>query len=292
MSRPPAAAAGTELDTSREARVEVVVFADAAELYEEATRRFFAAARSAITARGRCLAVLTGGSTIPPVYEHLGSPLYADEIDWSRVHVFWSDERCVAPDDPRSNYRMVRETLLAHVPVPADRIHRMKGEDPDRDRAAAEYEREIHRVAATAEPRQSGADTAPGPEKATTVESNGPRFDFAFLGLGADCHVASLFPESPLVDERERWAAAVHADRMAVPNPTIDRLTLTPPALNAAREIVFVVTGANKARVVRAVLKGPRDYASVPAQVVAPPGGTVTWLLDSAAAAELPHIQL
>ena len=243
-----------------------VVHDDLEGLHDDAAERIRQAAGSATEVRGRFLLVLTGGSTVRPIYERLADA--RDRIDWTAVDVFWTDERCVPPDDPESNYGLARDALLDRVPIPCERIHRMPGEEPDRDRAAMLHERRIRR-----------ALSLPAGEA--------PRFDFVLLGLGADAHVASLFPGHPLIGATDRLVGAVSVERFPVPAPVLDRLTLTPPALNGAREAVFVVSGEAKAQAVRSALAATRDPVRVPAHVIDPPAGTVTWLLDRAAAAAI-----
>ncbi len=215
---------------------------------------------TAVRARGRALIVLTGGSTIPPVYERLAR----SAIDWNRVELFWSDERCVGPDDPDSNYGMTREVLLQPARVPDANVHRFDGEEPDRDRAARAYAAEI---------------------EAALVDAS--RFDLIVLGMGTDAHVASLFPGHPLIGESDRWTGAVLADRFSIPKPSVDRLTLTPRALHATREVLLIVTGAKKAPAVHGALGSVRDPLQWPVQLVDGPESRVTWLLDSDAAAEI-----
>lgn len=217
------------------------------------------AAGAAIAARGRFLLVLSGGSTPKALYELLATPAYATRIDWTRVHVFWGDERCVPPDDRSSNYRMAREALLDRVPISPEAIHRMRGEDPP-EQAAAAYEADLRQV--------FGA----GP----------PRFDVVLLGMGDNGHTASLFPGLTAVRERSRWVVAEYVGEVKM-----WRLTLTPPALNAAANVLFVVVGGDKASMLSRVIEGPRDVDALPAQVIAPTQGLLTWMVDSAAAARL-----
>jgi 6-phosphogluconolactonase len=191
-------------------------------LFDDAAAQIETAIDTACRARGRAFVVLTGGSTIPPVYERLAR---SAGIDWSQVELFWSDERCVSPDHPDSNYCMTKDVLLEPARVPQANVHRFKGEDSDRDRAAAIYAAEIE----------------------ATLANDDPRFDLIVLGMGADAHVASLFPGHPLIAEKERWTGAVLADDFSIPKPSVDRLTLAPRALHATREVLLVVTGANKA---------------------------------------------
>lgn len=166
-------------------------------------------------ARPRTL-VLAGGETPRPVYRRLA----AEKYDWDQVDVFFSDERCVPPDDPDSNYRMAGETLLSFVPA---RVHRMPGETCD----AAAYEQELRRL----------------------LGDRLPELDFAFLGLGAEGHTASLFPDDAALDEKERWV-------VRVARPDHERLTLTLPLLSAIRIVVFLVAGADKREALRRMMAG------------------------------------
>jgi 6-phosphogluconolactonase len=172
--------------------------------------------------------------------------------------VYWGDERHVPPEHPDSNYRMAREALLDHVPLPGANVHRVPAEEPDARRAAERYERDLRAGFALA---------------ATTL----PRFDLVLLGLGADGHTASLFPGAEALDETLRLAVATRG-----PAPPIERITLTLPVLNHAACVAFLVSGADKAAVVRAVLAEPRSPL-LPAQRVRP-AGRLVWLLDAAAA--------
>ncbi len=246
--------------TPDQGALRIVVCRDAAALAEEAERRVAEAAAEAVAARERFAIALTGGTTPLPLYERLAAA--GDRVPWLHAFVFWSDERCVPPDDEHSNYCAARELLLDHVPVSAERVHRMRGEDPDAERAASDYERVLRWALGRA-----------------------PRLDLALLGLGPEGHTASLFPGSRAIAEEERLASA--GRHAGDPEPRVDRLTLTPPAFNAAREVLFLVAGSSKATAVRATLEGPRDPERWPAQTIAPVDGRVTWLLDRAAAAEL-----
>jgi 6-phosphogluconolactonase len=232
-------------------------------LANEAAGRFVASALEAMSERGRFIVALSGGSTPKTTMQLLAELPYRDEIDWSRVHVAWGDERCVPPDDERSNFRLAREALLDKVPIPPAQIYRMPGERHDYNAATGAYEATLRNLFAL------------GP-----VEQ--PRFDLIHLGLGTNGHTASLFPGSPALDERERLVAAPWVEEVGM-----RRLTLTPPVINAAREVVFLVAGEEKAAVVHEVLRGPRDPAQLPAQLIAPTEGRLTWLLDAAAAARL-----
>ncbi|HHS97595.1 MAG TPA: 6-phosphogluconolactonase [Chloroflexi bacterium] len=225
----------------------VWVFPDRNALARAAAERFVAAADEAVRARGRFFVALAGGSTPRPAYRLLADPACASRVDWDRVHLFWGDERCVPPDHPESNYRMVREALLDRVPIPVENVHRIRGEWPPEEAAAA-YEAELRAIF--------------GPDG---------RLDLVLLGLGADGHTASLFPGSAALDERERWVAAVFADPVGT-----WRITLTPPALNGAREVLFLVVGKPKAEALARVLAG----WDLPAGRIRPRSGRLSWFVD------------
>ena len=219
-------------------------------------RHMVARSADAISATGRFTLALSGGSTPGAAYRRLATDDLAHLVDWRLIHVLWGDERCVPPDDPRSNYRMAKEALLDHVPIPPRQIHRIRGED-DPGKAAADYERELRALL-------KGS------------------LDLVLLGLGEDGHTASLFPGQSSVHETERWV-------IAVPAPTGDlwRVTLTPAILNLARNVTFVVSGVSKAPRLAQVLEGPLTPDLLPAQAIRPAQGRLTWMLDEAAAARL-----
>lgn len=227
---------------------------------EEVTR----AAEAAVREHGRFTIALSGGGTPKPLHRLLADPdePFRARLPWERIHFFWGDERHVPPDHADSNYRMARETLLDDAPVPAGNVHRMRAEEPAAAAAAA-YERELRDF------------FAPPPGEL-------PRFDLLLMGLGPDGHTASIFPGTPVIHETERWVAAPWVEA----HHTF-RITLTPPVLNAAARVLFLVSGAEKAAAVRDTLEGPRDVDRHPAQVIAPARGTVLWLLDRAAASQL-----
>lgn len=237
------------------------IYPDTKELTSAAARAIVDLAQRALRERGRFLWVLSGGSTPEPVYREIARH-HAHAIDWRRVHVFWGDERCVAPDDPRSNYGNAQKLLFDHVPVPLTGIHRIRGEDEPR-RAAADYEREIESVRA--------GITA------------GALFDLVLLGLGADGHTASLFPGLHAAHEQRRRVVAEY-----VPAERMWRVSLTPRVLSDAREVLFLVAGASKAEIVGRILaSAPATGHDIPAQTIRPEQGHVRWFLDKAAAARL-----
>jgi len=229
-------------------------------LYRSVAQAFAACAAAAIAARGHFRVALAGGETPRPLYERLAAPPYAAALGWPRIEVFFGDERCVAPDTARSNYRMARESLFDAVPLPTTNIHRMRGEDLPA-RAARRYASELRAA--------FGRDAV-------------PRFDLILLGLGTNGHTASLFPGGACLRERRRLVCAqyVEAEREW-------RLTLTLPVLNAARAVWALVRGAGKAQIVARVLQGPRQPEVLPMQFVAPREGEYVWWLDAAAATAL-----
>jgi 6-phosphogluconolactonase len=206
-------------------------------------------------------AALSGGTTPRLLYELLGSPKFAGRVRWQNVHLFQVDERCVPPDNPQSNYRMIRQALLESAPLPEENFHRMAAERPDRERAARKYAIELEHV----------LHPAPG---------EWPRLDLVFLGMGPDGHTASLFPDSPALVERKAWVAPNFVAQLHS-----FRLTLTLPVLNAAAHVIFLVAGADKAETLRQVLEGPEGH--FPAQLIQPAHGRLSWFLDENAAAKL-----
>ncbi len=236
---------------------EMVILTDAPTLAEAAARRFAALVGEAMAARGRFSVALSGGTTPGALYRLLA----ARPLPWAQIHLFWADERCVPPDAPGSNYRLVAETLLADAPIPLENVHRIRGEG-EPERAAREYERVLRAF----------------------FGEESPRFDLALLGLGKDGHTASLFPGAETLAEATRWAVPAAAEYEGRP---AWRVTLTLPALNAARNVIFLVQGAEKAAIVRTVLAD--TAARLPAQRVQPPAGQVTWMLDIEAGRALAH---
>jgi len=244
-------------------------FPTADALADAVAHHIAACAREAISSHGRFVIALSGGSTPRAAYARLAtrdSRLTTDDCGlttdaWHLTHILWGDERCVLPDDPRSNYRMAKEVLLDRVPIPAEQIHRIRGEDEPAE-AARNYERELHSLLGSRAPPAG--------------------LDLVLLGLGEDGHTASLFPGQPSVHETERWAVAV-----LDPDRKLWRVTLTPAILNQASDITFVVSGANKAQTLQRVLEQPFDPDAVPAQAIRPIHGRVTWMVDQAAAGRL-----
>ena len=245
---------------------DLVVLPTADALADEAARRFALLAATAIAARGKFIVALSGGSTPKALFARLAAPPIAAGIDWSRVIVIWGDERCVPPDDAASNYRMAREALLDHVAVPATQVRRIRGEYSPAG-AAANYNAMLHDL----------LDAEDGAPVGQT-----PAIDLILLGLGEDGHTASLFPGEVTVHNATEWAAAATA-----PTVPADRVTLTPAIINAAANVLFLVSGSVKAAMLHRVIEGPRTPHELPAQLISPISGHGCWLIDAAAATGL-----
>jgi 6-phosphogluconolactonase len=248
--------------------LEVSVFRGPAELADAAAELVVAHAREAISLRDRFDWVLAGGQTPRALYARLASSTLRGRVDWQRVHFYWGDERCVPPEHPNSNYRMVKEALLDVIQAPPENVHRMLGEEEPAP-AAARYEELLSTV------RANPAQT--------------PRFDLVLLGMGSDGHTASLFPGTAALRETTRWVVPSYVEKLAA-----WRLTLTTRVINAAAQVLFLVQGADKAvRLAEILGSGPHDceegveQETLPVQHVHPDDGDVRWLLDADAAALL-----
>jgi 6-phosphogluconolactonase len=235
------------------------VLPDSRALAEAAARHVVESLQTAIDRRGRASLALSGGSTPRDLHQRLANPQLINALDWSKVHIFFGDERCVPPDDKQSNYHMARETLLSKVPIPEANVHRMRGELPPAE-AAESYERELRAF----------------------FGSEPPSLDLILLGMGDNGHTASLFPGLTAVHEHTRWVMAEYVAEVGM-----WRITLTPVILNLAREVLFLVAGAAKAEMLQRVLEGRYEPAGLPAQIVRPVDGQVTWFVDAEAAAKL-----
>lgn len=225
---------------------EFIIVPDAHSLAQIAAEHIVALATEAIERRGRFIVALSGGSTPRPTYALLAEERFSSPIDWSRTHICWGDERCVPPTHPDSNYRMAREALLDHINIPAENVHRIRGER-GAAQAAAAYRTELDDLLG-----QDG------------------RFDLILLGMGADGHTASLFPGTTAVKERQKTVVAVYVEKLDT-----WRVTLTLPVINSARHVTFLVSGTSKAKTLARV----RDGESLPAGLVQPTG-QLTWIVD------------
>ncbi|MFB3887252.1 MAG: 6-phosphogluconolactonase [Thermodesulfobacteriota bacterium] len=238
------------------------IFPDPDTLIQAAADEVLRLGTEAIEENGIFTVALSGGSTPRPLYALLATRKWVKSIDWSRVHLFWGDERCVPPDDPRSNYRMVRESLLDGISIPPENVHRIHGEE-DPEAAAARYEEELRAF--------FGSTGVDGPPR--------PGLDLVLLGMGRDGHTASLFPGMPAVTGQASWVTAKFVEVVSM-----WRITLTPAAINAAKEVIFLVSGAEKAERLHDVLEGPIQPQVLPAQMIKPVDGRLVWLVDGAAA--------
>lgn len=227
------------------------ICADPDALGYAAAELFATEARQAVRDRGRFAVVLAGGSTPGRTYELLGQAPFKEQVPWDKTDVFWGDERCVAATDPRNNARMARLALLDHVPIPPGQVHAMACGLSPKD-SAEKYEALL---------REFFAGVL-------------PRFDLMLLGLGQNGHTASLFPGTPVLHEQKRWVAEVY-----VAEEGLHRLTLTVPVINQAAYVVFLVSGAGKAPILREVLEGAPDPQRIPAGLIKP-DGRLLWLVD------------
>lgn len=243
---------------------EIKVLPDPAAVADEAAQRVVRHAGEAIEANGRFSIALSGGSTPKSLYELLATK-YRDWIDWTRVEVFFVDERCVPPDHRESNHRMAHETLLSKVPIPGDNVYRMRGE-VDPNEAAKEYGLMLK----VKFPSTGSGQVADG------------GLDLILLGMGEDGHTASLFPGTPAVGETHHRVVANYAEKSTTGKSW--RITLTAPFINRAEQVIILVTGANKAETLKRVLEDPPDPKRFPVQLISPLSGRLTWLIDAAAA--------
>ena len=228
---------------------QTIVVEGAPRLAEAAAEWLAVTMEAAIHDRGSCAVALSGGETARPLYERLAGEPYASRISWPDLEIYFGDERAVPPGDPASNYGMAAAALLGSVPIAPARVHRMEAERADRDAAARDYERILP-----------------------------ARLDVLLLGMGADGHTASLFPGSAAVQERTRRVLPVVG-----PKPPAERLTVTPPVIEAARRVAVLVSGSNKAAMVARALEGPVSRRDLPVQLAL----GRTWFLDREAAAGL-----
>jgi 6-phosphogluconolactonase len=247
----------------KKTQVEYFVYEDAAAFAQHAARYFSDQITQAVAARGVARIAISGGNTPKPVFALLAAEPYLSSVPWAKVQLFWVDERSVAPDQPDSNYGMTKKALLDKVPIPADNVFRMEGELQPEE-AAAKYESAIRNTL-----RLEGAEL--------------PTFDLVALGMGDDGHTASLFPHTEGLQEFGRLVIANH-----VPQKDTWRITLTSPVINQARNVIFLIQGADKADPLKRVLLGSYDPDTLPSQLIQPATGKITILLDKAAAAGLP----
>ena len=243
---------------------EIRILPDGAAIAKRAAQEFVQAATLAVREKGSFNAVLAGGSTPKALYSLLvNDPTLRSQVPWDKIHLFFGDERHVAPDHPDSNFRMATETLISKSPLKPEQVTRIKGEYPEADRAALEYEKAVR-------------------EYFKLKDGEYPRFDLVLAGMGNEGHTLSLFPGTK----------ALHADGHIVVRNWVgklyaERITLTAPAASNAARVIFMVTGADKAPALKAVLEGPFEPEQLPAQLLQPKNGKLLWLVDTAAGSML-----
>lgn len=231
------------------------MFGDLDALSHAVSEECVRAANEAVSARGGFLIALSGGRTPERAYQ-IWSTEYREKMPWTKTHFFWGDERFVGADDPKSNYRMARESLFKNAPVPPENIHPIRTDFPQPEQAAQEYEKTLRMF----------------------IGESGPSFDLMLLGLGVEGHTASLFPGSPALAEREKWAMGVHAPA----EPPV-RISLTFPVLRRARATYFLVAGADKQGIVATLRRNSSaETQGLPVAMLRPEGETI-WFLDKAA---------
>jgi 6-phosphogluconolactonase len=237
----------------------IQIFPNSRDLARAAAEYFAARCREAVEERGSFTIALSGGSTPKLLFELLADrdEPFRDQIAWSSIHFFWSDERHVPPDHPDSNYRMANEAMLSRIPMTTNNVHRVLSENPSAAEAATDYEETLVEI----------------------TQQSLPRLDLILLGLGIDGHTASIFPGSEVLHETKRLVAAPWVEKFQT-----YRITMTLPLLNNGATIVFLVSGSEKATIVKAVFQGPEKY---PAQAVKPTDGELLWMLDDDAASEI-----
>lgn len=245
-------------DVRRKRTAQLRIAAGAADLSRLAAEEFLHLTTAAVHERELCTVALAGGSTPKSLYELLADATepYRARLPWDKIHFFWGDERHVPPDHAESNYRMARDAMLAEVPVPLANVHRIEGEIANADQAAAEYEQTIRKFF-------------------TLADGQFPKFDLVLLGVGLDGHTASIFAGSDAINEKNRLVVAPWVEALKS-----YRITLTFQVLNNARAVIFLVSGAEKAKVLQKALEGDYQMDHLPVQLINPTNGKLLWLVD------------
>ncbi len=242
---------------------EILVVENPDELSSRAAQEFVRQAGEVVQVKGFFTVALSGGSTPKGLYAMLASEQYRERVPWSKVHLFWGDERCVSPEHPDSNYCMTRALLLDKVPIPKENIHRIPAEQEDHIHAAMEYEQTIRAFFHTETGRL-------------------PRFDLIILGMGEDGHTASLFPRTSTLKETDRLVSANYIEKLGA-----YRLTLTVPVINQAANVLFLISGESKASVLKEVFEGEYQPQQLPSQLIRPANGRLLFMVDRMAASKL-----
>jgi len=250
----------------KESSADIARCLDLEDVSRHAAEEFVRISNEAMGSGGRFTVALSGGSTPKALYTLLASDTFRVRIPWEKVHLFWGDERCVPPDHVDSNYRMVRESLIDHAPIPKENIHRMLGEDKDPGKAATTYEATLR-------------------ESFGLASGQLPCFDLVLLGMGDDGHTASLFPHTAALSEMESLVVANYVEKFGT-----HRLTLTVPVINHAAQVAFLISGGPKAAVLKEVLEGKDDPHRLPSQLIHPVTGKLLYIIDQAAGQELSQV--
>ena len=243
---------------------EIRILADGAAIAQRAAQQFLEAAADAVRERGSFTSALAGGSTPKTLYSLLANdPALRSQVPWDKIHLFFGDERHVGPGHPDSNFRMATEAMLSKAPLKAEQVTRIKGEYPDAEQAAQEYEQALRTYF-------------------RLKDGEYPRFDLLLAGMGNEGHTLSLFPGTKALHPGARvvvrnWVGKLYTER----------ITLTAPAASNAARIIFMVTGADKVPALKAVLEGPYEPEQLPAQLLQPKNGKLLWLVDAAAGSML-----
>jgi 6-phosphogluconolactonase len=239
---------------------EVRVLADGAAIAKRAAREFVQAAIAAVKEKRFFAVALAGGSTPKALYGLLvNDPALRAQVPWDKMQLFFGDERSVGPDHPDSNFRMATEALISKAPLKPEQVHRIRGEDPDTQRAASEYEQTLR-------------------SQFQVSDGQVPRFDLVLLGMGNEGHTLSLFPGTKALQDNGRWVARNWVGKLYT-----ERVTMTAPVVNNAALVIFMVTGADKALALKGVLEGPYEPEQLPSQMIQPEKGKLLWLVDQAA---------
>jgi len=239
---------------------ELEVYDNPQELAWAAALRFAGLAHGSIAGSGKFTVALSGGSTPKSLLSLLAGKPFADSLPWSSIYFFWGDERCVPPDHPDSNFLMASQTLLSKIPIPSGNIFRIPAEDNDPEQAATKYASTLRQF----------------------FNSDSPRFDLIFLGMGADGHTASLFPDTAALRIEDQTVVANFVEKFKT-----HRITLTAKTINQAHQVIFLVVGEDKATALKEVLEGERRPEKYPSQLIKPVDGNLLWMLDVAAASLL-----
>ncbi len=239
----------------------ILLARDEAGFHKHAAQLVLESGAEAFRGHGRFMLCLSGGHTPKKLYELLAEPYYRERLDWTNTFILWSDERCVPPTDPESNYKMAFDAFLSKVPLPEKNIYRIPAEMTPPPAAAKAYEQSLK----------------------TLFQGYFPKIDLALLGMGDDGHIASLFPKTEALAEKERWVVSNYIEKLSS-----NRITLTLPVLNNARRVLFLVAGDSKAGIVKEVLRDDLPRNRYPAQMVSTYEGEVLWLLDKPAMSKCP----